>query len=493
VTAFSVTLTWVPSTDDVGVTNYLVRRPLLNGQTWSDSTTGDVNTITIRDLTPNQNYSFTVIAIDAAANTAASPTASVTTPIYTVGPLCSVRYQTITSGGSFLSTVEMINLSPGAWQEWTLGFTLADSQRIGPEWGFQQNGNRWTTSFVWLWSSGAGPLFPGNSRSVAFGGTFTGSSNPPPTNFTINDHPCGVVGQPVPPGAPQNLVVTTLTPGSIGVRWSAAAPGTNPVRGYEVLVNGISVVCVGVDPLACLISGLTPGAAYLISVRPVDTTGLVGPTATINVRTPASTPPSAPGNLTVSGITTTGATLSWTASTPGSFPLTGYLIYRVEGTTETAVSVTPNPVTTTATLTGLTPNTRYSLRVRARDTAGVLSAPSATVTFTTASAGGCDVGYSTNDWGSGFTATVRITNTGTTVINGWTLSFTFPGTQRVANGWGAVWVQPMGSATVTATNLGWNATIQPGASVSIGFNGIYTGSNVRPASFTLNANPCTIS
>jgi hypothetical protein len=66
------------------------------------------------------------------------------------------------------------------------------------------------------------------------------------------------------------------------------------------------------------------------------------------------------------------------------------------------------------------PNTAYSYRVRARDTAGVMSAPSATVSFTTSRpAGGCDVAYSTNDWGGGFTATVTITNTGAVPVNPW--------------------------------------------------------------------------
>lgn len=45
---------------------------------------------------------------------------------------------------------------------------------------------------------------------------------------------------------------------------------------------------------------------------------------------------------------------------------------------------------------------------------------------------------------------------------------------------------------MTATNLDWNATIQPGASVGIGFSGSHTGTNPRPEAFTLNGNPCTI-
>jgi endo-1,4-beta-xylanase len=105
----------------------------------------------------------------------------------------------------------------------------------------------------------------------------------------------------------------------------------------------------------------------------------------------------------------------------------------------------------------------------------------------------CRVTYGVNSWGGspGFTASVTIANTGTTAIDGWTLGFTFPSGQRVSEGWGATYDQPASSAAVTATNLSWNATIPPGSSVSIGFNGTHTGSNPAPTSFTLNTRTCT--
>jgi endoglucanase len=191
VTPFSVTLTWTPSTDNVAVTWYLIRRTLPNGGSWNDSIRATANTITIGHLTPNNNYTFTVIATDAAANTAASSAASVRTPPYTDGPMCAVAYQpNYSSGGRFYAQVNMTNLSPGPWQEWTLAFTLTPQQRINPAWGFRQDETRWSATFVWLWSSGAGPLLPGYSRSVMFEGSYTGTINPPPTEFTINDHPC---------------------------------------------------------------------------------------------------------------------------------------------------------------------------------------------------------------------------------------------------------------------------------------------------------------
>lgn len=96
----------------------------------------------------------------------------------------------------------------------------------------------------------------------------------------------------------------------------------------------------------------------------------------------------------------------------------------------------------------------------------------------------CSVTYAVNDWGSGFTATVGITNTGD-ATNGWTLGFTFPGNQTITNGWNANYSQS--GRAVTATNVDWNRSI---GSTSIGFNANYSGTNAVPTAFTVNGTSC---
>jgi endo-1,4-beta-xylanase len=208
-----------------------------------------------------------------------------------------------------------------------------------------------------------------------------------------------------------------------------------------------------------------------------------------------TTPPTQPGNPTVSGVTSNSASLAWGASTDtGGSGLAGYNVYRRQDATDTLLT---QSTTNSASLTGLTPSTQYSVVVRARDGAGNLSTPSGAVNFTTqAGPGGggpCRVGYQATGWGGGggFTANVTITNTGTATINGWTLSFAFPSGQRLTPpGWAATWNQAAGSGTVTAANLDWNRTLNPNGSTTIGFNG--TGSATpAPASFTLNGATCT--
>jgi endoglucanase len=102
--------------------------------------------------------------------------------------------------------------------------------------------------------------------------------------------------------------------------------------------------------------------------------------------------------------------------------------------------------------------------------------------------GGCAVTYMPNSWQNGFTANVMVTNTGTAAWTNWTLNFSFPGNQKVTQGWSATWSQS--GRNVTATAMPWNGSVAPGKSVWIGFNGSYTGTNTNPSAFTVNGRVC---
>jgi hypothetical protein len=106
-----------------------------------------------------------------------------------------------------------------------------------------------------------------------------------------------------------------------------------------------------------------------------------------------------------------------------------------------------------------------------------------------AAAAGCRVTYTvTSQWPGGFGANVDVTNLGDPV-NGWRLTWTFPGGQTVTQAWNATVVVSAGAAT--ATNAAYNASIGTGATTSFGFNGSWTGANPIPASFALNGTACT--
>jgi len=94
----------------------------------------------------------------------------------------------------------------------------------------------------------------------------------------------------------------------------------------------------------------------------------------------------------------------------------------------------------------------------------------------------------TNQWSGGFGANVTIANTGTTTINGWTLTWTFPNGQTITQLWNASYTQS--GSQVSATNLSYNGTLAPGSNTAFGFNGTWNGTNASPSAFTLNGATC---
>jgi hypothetical protein len=105
-----------------------------------------------------------------------------------------------------------------------------------------------------------------------------------------------------------------------------------------------------------------------------------------------------------------------------------------------------------------------------------------------AAANDFSVKYTQNDWGTGATVSVEITNNDSSAIDGWTLGWTFSGNQKITNIWNARFTQ--NGTSVTATNQSYNSTIPAnGGKVSFGFNLSYSGTNTKPTGFTLNGSP----
>ncbi|QYX82013.1 cellulase family glycosylhydrolase [Streptomyces akebiae] len=204
-----------------------------------------------------------------------------------------------------------------------------------------------------------------------------------------------------------------------------------------------------------------------------------------------TTPPTAPGTPTASGVTSSSATLTWAAATDAT-GVTGYDVVRVNGTGESGATTTAD---TSTTLTGLTPATSYTFAVYARDAAGNRSPRSGTVTLTTASGGStaaCAVGYRvTGEWSGGFQGELVLRNTGTSAIDGWTLRWTFAGGQRVSHLWGGTATQAGADVTVTAAS--YTANIPAAGSVTLGFTATRGSTNPAPTAFTLNGVSCTAS
>ncbi len=131
----------------------------------------------------------------------------------------------------------------------------------------------------------------------------------------------------------------------------------------------------------------------------------------------------------------------------------------------------------------------YAARLTVTDNRGATNSTTKTINVFAATAA-CRVTYSiTNDWGNGFQAAVTLVNTGS-AVNGWTLTWSFPGNQRVYDLWNGRASQK--GQAVTVRNATYNANLATGATVPIGFNATYSGTNAKPTAFALNGKPCQV-
>lgn len=102
----------------------------------------------------------------------------------------------------------------------------------------------------------------------------------------------------------------------------------------------------------------------------------------------------------------------------------------------------------------------------------------------------CGATYAlTNSWPGGFQAQVTLTNTGTSAISPWSLTWTFPGDQKISSLWNASYAQSGENVTVTAQS--YNATLAAGASLTVGFTGSYASNDTPPTAFDVNGTSCS--
>jgi hypothetical protein len=93
----------------------------------------------------------------------------------------------------------------------------------------------------------------------------------------------------------------------------------------------------------------------------------------------------------------------------------------------------------------------------------------------------------TDDWGTGFTGYITITNTGNVAVNGWTMAFNFGG--NIASNtnkdiWDAVLASHVGTHYVIK-NAAWDAVIGVGQSVKFGFNASMKKPHTGPLTYVL--------
>ncbi|GAB3860337.1 hypothetical protein GCM10028822_38070 [Hymenobacter terrigena] len=314
--------------------------------------------------------------------------------------------------------------------------------------------------------------------------------------------------------AGQTAATVTVTGAPAGlVRVFSAASNAGPFTQVSCSAGTTNNTVAG--PVS--LTGLTPNTTYYISVAgygSADTQGAF----TICVTGTGTTPCAAPTGLTAGSITTTGATLTFTAPTAGA---TGYTVtYTAAGGTAQTQTATGSPVV----LTGLTSGTAYTVSVVTNCgngqassaatttfttltpctavtalTAGSITATGATLTFTGASAG---TSYTVTYTAAGGTAQTQ-TATGSPV----TLTGLLSGKQysvSIVTNCGTGQTSPAATTTfttlapaptnatasnVTATGASINFTAATGAT---NYTVTYTAAGGSPVTVTATSSPVVL-
>ncbi|MCX4755663.1 PQQ-dependent sugar dehydrogenase [Kitasatospora purpeofusca] len=268
------------------------------------------------------------------------------------------------------------------------------------------------------WNTWAGrtlnaPLRAGNNTVRATATTANGGPNL--DRLTVG----ATTADTTAPSRPGQPSCTAIGPNGLTLGWPAATDNVG-VTAYDVYEHGNKLAETPGDTTTKVLTGLTPGTNYNLSVIARDAAGNASPASVaVDCTTGAGDdpPPSAPGAPTVSAVTATSAELGWGAATDDK----GVVAYEVRSGGAVLATVTGAPPATTTTVTGLACDAPFALTVVAKDAAGGVSPASAPVSFTTAA---CPA-----DGG--------VPGSPTTLSSGWTVP------------WGISWMPDGSSALVT--------------------------------------------
>ena len=323
-------------------------------------------------------------------------------------------------------------------------------------------------------------------RSISGGGTSSPSTQASATTQTVTV-PVTPPTNPTTPTAPSGLVATAASSTQINLAWAPSA--TSGVT-YTVY-SGSAAIASGLAATSYSVTGLTANTAYTFTVIAVSSGGSSPASNSASATTQAPPAPSAPSGLSATAISSSQINLGWTAS-----PTAGVTYSLYSGlTTGAETGLVASGITgTTYSVNGLNASTQYYFIVKAvaSGSAGASSTASneASATTQASAAGGCHVSYlDQNDWGTGFTGNLSITNNGSTAWTSWTITWSYNGNQQIYTSWNGNYTQT--GQQVSISNASWNGSVPAGGTVgTIGWNANYTGTNSNPTTFYVNGVAC---
>jgi len=355
-TATSATVSWTPSSDNMGVIGYgAYQGGIRIGQT-------SLTSYTFSNVACGTSTTIGLDAYDAAGNRSAVASFVVTT----------------SACGDTQPPTAPTGLTPTASTDTSISLKWnASTDNVGiAYYGVRSNGSELgrTTSTSYTLSG----LSCATSYSISVAAYDATGNHTVSTSATMATNACPPAptsGDTTPPTVPTNLKIAAATQTSISVSWSPSTDNVG-VAGYGAYAGGVRV---GQSTLASnTFTGLSCGKSYTLGVDAYDAAGNRSAQASMIASTSACSdtqPPTQPTSVTLSNRTATSISLTWTASTD-NVGVVGYGVYK--GGTLASTSTTAS-----YTLTGLSCGSSYTIGVDAYDGAGNRSTQ-ATVMMSTA-------------------------------------------------------------------------------------------------------------
>jgi len=300
VAASTFTLKWTASTDNVGVTTYLI---MSNGTQVGTSTTNSFN---VTGRAPATAYSMTVKAKDGAGNTSAASTAlSVTTAADTAAP-------SVPSG---------LNASSVGAATFTLKWTASTDNVAVASYLIFKNGVQIGTSTT------ASFNVTGLTPSTAYAMTVKAKDATGNTSAASAALSVTTTADTVAPSVPAGLVASGLTATSFTLNWTASTDNV-AVALYNIY-NGTTLAGTSTTPTFA-VTGLTANTTYSMTVKAKDAANNLSAASTaLSVKTNAAS--GTPPTVTLTAPSTNAVfTLPGTISLTATATATGGTISKIE-------------------------------------------------------------------------------------------------------------------------------------------------------------------
>ncbi len=311
-TPHTVTLTWTPSTDDVGVVRYRVDVVSIASTRFVTSTT---NTVTFTDLAPG-GYVFVVAAFDAAGNQseASAPSSGVSLP-YPADPTPPTTPTGVTVS-NITDTEALVSWQPSTDNVGVAQYVL---------WHITTN-----AQFVRLGSTPATSLqltglIPRTSYSIAVQAIDT-DENGSDLAF-IGFRTTGSIDI-TPPSIPGPPSVTRVTDSSVTLTWGPSTDDRTPPRYevYRVTDTGVTFATSS-DTTSQTVYGLTPDTTYSFVILAADAAGNhSAPSAPATARTGPAPVFGCQVRYTVTGARHGTFTAALTLTNTGNIPWVGWVL-----------------------------------------------------------------------------------------------------------------------------------------------------------------------